>query len=148
MPDLNDDNLDALLREHFASELDGQLDRAPAVLARSSRRLPWRAAIWPMALAAGIAAVFVVAAFLRHEQPTPGKSNQQVVQANLDPSVEHQIAWNTVDEGTVMVQGDQPMRSIRRQRMDNFRWIDPETNASMELSIPHNEVVLVGMTAN
>jgi hypothetical protein len=147
MREPNDDNLDALLREHFAAELDGQLDRAPAVLARSSRRLPWRAAIWPVALAASVAAVFAVAAFLRHEQPSRGTPHTHIAQAD-DPSVEHQIAWNTVDEGTVMVEGDRPMRSIRRQRMDSFRWIDPETKASMELSIPHNEVVLIGMPAN
>ena len=146
MPDLNDDNLDALLREHYALELDGQLDRAPAVLARSSSRLPWRAAIWPLALAAGVAAIFVVPALLRRD--VQDRINPQIAKADDSGDVEHQIEWNTIDQGTVFVNGEQPMRSIRRERMDNFRWIDPETNASMELTVPNNEIVFVGMTAN
>jgi hypothetical protein len=145
MRELNDDNLDALLREHYSAELDGQLDRAPAVLARSSRRSPWRAAIYPLALAAGIAAVFLVPALLRQQNdidPAP------IAQSSFDNSIEHEIEWNTIDQGTVFVDGDRPMRSIRRQRMDNFRWVDPETNATMQLSVPHSEIVLVGMNAN
>jgi hypothetical protein len=145
MRELNDDNLDALLREHYSAELDGQLDRAPAVLARSSRRSPWRAAIYPIALAAGIAAIFLVPALMRRgADPAPAP----IAQGTWGDSMEHEIEWNTIDQGTVFVDGDLPMRSIRRQRMDNFRWIDPETNASMQLSVPHSEIVLVGMNAN
>jgi hypothetical protein len=160
MKDLNDDNLDVLLREHFSAELDpqldtgkrdafaparsGQLDRAPAVFARSSRRLPWRAAIVPFALAASIAAIFIVPALLNRD---PQATETEVVQGVPHTPVEHEIAWNTVDQGTVFVDSDVPMRSILRERTDNFRWIDPETNASMEVSIPQNEVIFVGMTA-
>jgi hypothetical protein len=154
MRELNDDNLDTLLREHFASQLDGQLDkarygqldRAPAAFARSSRRRPWRAVVWPLALAAGIAAVFVLPALLRRGEK-PALPGPQVAQITSSPSVEHEIAWNTIDQGTVFIADDQPMRSIRRERTDSFRWIDPETSALMELSIPHNEIVLVGMSA-
>jgi hypothetical protein len=132
-----------------------ELDRAPAALARSSRRLPWRA--WrgwafPLAAAAAVA-LFVIPALLKHgddtrEYPTPGSTPTVASAQQLSPSVEHEIRWNTVDEGTVFVNGDTPMRSIRRERVDNVRWVDPDTHATMQMSVPNNEVVLVGMHAN
>jgi hypothetical protein len=56
MSDPKDEILDRLLRDHLASELDGQLGRAPAAIARSRRRSPWRAVVLPFAAAAAASA--------------------------------------------------------------------------------------------
>ena len=160
MNELNDEQLDLLLRDHFSTELDGQLGRAPvAILARSRRRSPWRAAVnWGVgggfALAAAIGALFLFAPLLKIMSRGGDSDSHQVAQragapvTPISEPVEHEIAWNTIDQGTVFVNDNVPMRSIRRQRVDSLKWIDPDTKAQMEVTVPHDEVVLVGLNAN
>lgn len=150
MPDLNDDNLDLLLREHYRAELDGQLDRAPAVQARSSRRLPWRAVGWSTLAVAAAVTIFMMPALraligqaLRNDPRLP-----LVTQTAAAQPVEHEVQWKTIDQGTVFVNDELPMRSIRRERLDHIRWTDPDTNATYQMSIPNQETVLVGLRAN
>jgi hypothetical protein len=153
MNDLNDEQLDLLLREHLSAELDPQLGRAPASFeARSRRRFSrWRAASWSigagLALAAAIAGLFLLAPLWKVMKTTEPQISPTPPVAQLEP-VEHEVAWNTIDQGTVFVNDNVPMRSIRRERLDRFKWTDPETKAQMQMSVPHDEVVLVGLNAN
>lgn len=159
MVELNDQHLDRLLREHFASQLDPQLGRATAAMQRSCAAVPrrrrWRStwtAAAGLALAASFAAVFlgpgVFSRLLkpRVDQPAPAPP-VALVQPDIQP-IEHQIHWNAVDQGTVFVNGQVPMRSILRQRIDSLRWSDPQDNATYELRLPQDEIVLIGLNAN
>lgn len=159
MVELNDENLDRLLREHFASELDPQLGKATATVlpacAPATRPRRWH---WTWTAAAGLALAASVAAFLLgpgvfsgllrqtqlHHPPAPPVA---LVQPDIRP-VEHQIHWNDIDQGTVFVNGQVPMRSILRQRIDSLQWSDPADNAIYQMSLPQDEIVLIGLNPN
>jgi len=159
MVELNDENLDRLLCEHFARELDPQLPRATAAVApawvagtrQRQRRWTWATAAG-LALAASVAAFFlgpgVLSGLLRQTHsdhaPVPPVA---LVQPDIQP-VEHQIQWNAIDQGTVFVNGQVPMRSILRQRIDSLQWSDPADNAIYQISLPQDEIVLIGLNAN
>jgi hypothetical protein len=159
MVELNDQHLDRLLHEHFASRLDPQLGRATAAMQRSCAAVPgrrrcrstWTAAAG-LALAASLAAVFlgpgVFSTLLkpRLDQPAPAPP-VALVQPDIQP-VEHQIHWKDIDQGTVFVNGQVPMRSILRQRIDSLQWSDPADNAVYQMSLPQDEIVLIGLNPN
>jgi hypothetical protein len=143
------DNFDLQLRSHFAKELDGQLGRAPAAFARSSRRRPWRVIGWVsgLAAAAAIAGIFIIPAVIKHLGSRDVIAIPTTQKTPLVTPVEYTSAWNTTDEGTVYLE-EQPLRSIRRERVDTLRWIDPETNATIEMTIPLDEQVYLALDAH
>lgn len=136
--DRNDDNFDQLLREHFSRELDGQLGRKIAPIKRSR---PTRLLIGAtVALAASIAGIVLL-----RPAREPGKT--QTVPASGASPVNYQMAWQTTDTGTVYV-NDAPMRSMRSLKIESVKWVDPATNATIELTIPHDETILIALNAN
>jgi hypothetical protein len=170
MTDPKDSQLDTLLTKHFARKLDGQLGRASAGFERMARfqqqlqEAPpaakarvhvnrWMLGLVGAAAAAAIAGVMVFAPVARIVKPVDRSSVAQlptsgsgvVLAADASP-LEHEVAWRTLDRGTVFI-GDeeQPMRSYVRQRVDNFRWEDPQSNLKVEMSVPHDQVMLVNM---
>lgn len=134
MSDLNDDNFDQMMRDHFAQELDGQLRGAPRVIHRVRR--------WPLALAGGaaIAAALVGWMLLR---PEPAKTAPTIAVA--EPAVKYEVAWETVDHGTVFLDDETPMQAYVYRQIATARWVDPATNAVTEVSVPHEKVVLIGL---
>ena len=44
----------------------------------------------------------------------------------------------------VYVDGDMPLRSVVRQANETVRWYDPQRKAHMEMTVPRDEVMLVG----
>jgi hypothetical protein len=124
-------DIDHLLREHFAAALDGQLGRAPAAFARSSRRRPWRVALLAGAGLAAAAAVSLVV--LRPAASLPA--------APVQTSVQYEVAWQSIDQGTVLIDGEL-LHSVRHQRVDQFKWVDPETHQTIEVSVPSEALVL------
>src|SRR3954466_14135587 len=106
MQDHEDDIFDLQLREHFAKELDGQLGRAPAAFARSSRRRPWRVAVgWTSGLAAA-AAIALAVTLVRHHTAAPMTDARQLVVPLAMTPVEYRSAWQTTDAGTVYLPDD------------------------------------------
>ena len=148
MQNREDDNFDLQLREHFAKELDGQLGRAPAAFARSSRRRPWRvAAAWTAGFAAA-AAVALVVTFVRHQSTPPIRGVHPSIDQLAMTAVEYRSAWQTSDAGTVYLPNDDsPMRGIRSEQVEIVSWIDPATLAHIEVTIPHEEVTLVTLNS-
>jgi len=153
MPDLNDDQLNAMLREHLSRELDGQTGRAGAAFARSQRRLAPRLAAWGSLAAAAVMAVIL----LRPGQPVsaPAVSAPAVpapaVPAPVQPSatvttaVEYQFNSQTIDQGMVFLDKDTPARQYVERQVETARWVDPITHAQMELTVPHDQILLVGL---
>jgi len=147
MQDRDDDNFDLQLREHFAKELDGQLGRAPAAFARSSRRRPWRvAALWTSGLAAA-AAIALVVTLVRHQVTTPIAVPHPAIDQFAMTPIEYRNAWQTSDAGTVYLGDGAPMRGIRSEQIEVVSWIDPATHARIEVTIPHEEVTLVTLNS-
>lgn len=170
MIDPKDSQVDSLLAEHFARKLDGQLGRASAGFERMARfqqqlrteaEAPkprvrinrWMLGLVGAAAAAAVAGVLVFSPVARVVTPVhrttvaggPQKQLDVTPAAELAP-LEHEVSWRTLDRGTVFVgEEEQPMRNYIRQRVDNFRWEDPQSNLKVEMSVPRDQVMLVNM---
>jgi hypothetical protein len=168
MTDRNDSQLDALLTRHLSSQLDRQLGRSEArfeQMLRMQRQLqvvpeaperkfrinPFMIGLVGAAMAASIAAVFVLPQLLQVKPGQVKPSPRIIAQGPTTNAedvipVEREVSWRTLDRGTVFVgEDEQPMRGLVRQRVDNFRWSDPSSNTKVEVSVPRDEVMLVGM---
>ena len=175
MTDPKDSQLDALLSKHLSSELDAQLGRANArfdQMRRMQRQFtdapaqPRRLQVNRFTLgvigAALAAAIAVVMIFAPTKRITPGPVSAPIEIARNDASivgdpapamfadetipVQRDVSWQTLDRGTVFVgEEEQPMRRLVRQRVDNYRWTDPEHKFNVQMSVPRDEVMLVGM---
>jgi hypothetical protein len=142
MQDLNDDNFDTLLRDHFARKLNGQLGKAQAALGREHRARRWR-----RASVAGLAMAAAIAGFVLLRPSAPPANVVPPVATASDISVpgEYEMSWQTIDQGTVFLDEDTPMRRLLRRGVEQVRWIDPATQASVEYTVPHDEIVLVAL---
>lgn len=174
MSDRDELQLESALRTHLRRELDGQLGRAEARFLRESQG-PAMSIVAPSAamrggtgrmratllwwapfaggIAAAIAIVCGAAAFhSRAGQDTQlvhtGRSSVIPAPASA-PAMEEMysetIDVRTVDEGTVVIEDQGPARQFRREVIDHVEWFDAATNKRIELDIPREEVVLVGM---
>ena len=139
---------------------------ASASPARQPERLPYN---W-FSLGFGLAAAAVLVLFAaismerRHERreriaqisPAPGK--RPILPAQRDgsgvrgstssnrflPAGATQVVYNTRDEGLQFAQGsEQPLRRLRYQTHQTWQWRNPTTGASLRVSYPSEEVVLI-----
>jgi len=151
---------DQLLKSHLARELDGHLGRSarafaaevnqPAQLAHDQRvrRIYryWAAAAAMFIVASVIGVVLVRKAF--QQQIATGKIEQKLARSDSDSPplmpIAQSVAWQTLDDGTVMLAGDIPVRRLRRQVVEHIRWYDPKLKTTVELSVPQEQVMLIG----
>jgi hypothetical protein len=157
MSEMEDRQLDALLSEHFAAELDGHVGRCAAAFEhRAAPQRRHHPGGWAMALAAGVAAAACVAVVwnYRHQpkqgpqmanplsQPSPGQlADAQQTQA---PFMERALALQNVDEGTFVMQ-DVPVRQVRQVLLENVRWYDPREKTEVQLTIPRERLIFIEM---
>jgi len=161
------DRVDEVLKTHLSRELDGQLGRAAlrfreelakpvAPVAVSRPHAAWWAwGIVGAALAASVAIVLTLS-----PEGIAGRGNKShgngsnLVASSTNPSPEtdnsgdditHTVSWNTIDDGTVYPEDDAPMRKLRRERVDQLQWIDKKTGERVEVTVPREEVMLVGL---
>jgi hypothetical protein len=158
-----EDNLQQILPDHFRAQLDTQLGRAEAAFARrlaaqTGARPPHRRhpAIWGLWAAGAIAAsAGIVWGVVAHrEMPAVGPAiqvaqrPQAVTPEGQSPStqisVEQIVAYQTIDEGSVILEDQGPARKLRRQVMQTVEWYDPERKESGTVRVPIDQVVLVG----
>ena len=60
------------------------------------------------------------------------------------PAGATQLVYNTRDEGLEFTNGsDQPLRRLRYQTRETWQWRNPATGASLRVSYPSEEVVLI-----
>jgi len=60
------------------------------------------------------------------------------------PSAATQVVYNTRDEGLQFADGSkQPLRRVRYQTQQTWQWRNPSTGASLRVSYPSEEVVLI-----
>jgi hypothetical protein len=145
-----ENKLDNLLRDHLSRELDAHVGRSQkafeAELSRveSSRRLPIR--YWAAAATVLISISLVGALLLRNFLRPPPQPKPQLVSEEppLMP-IAQTIDWHTVDDGTVMLNGDMPVRRLRRQVVERIKWYDPKRKTTVELAVPQEQVMFIGM---
>jgi len=138
--------------------------RAGASPARQPKRLPYN---W-LSLSLGLAAAAVLVLFAainlerRQEQGekiaqnSPAPETKPVSPARRDgiggstssnrfvPAGATQVVYNRRDEGLQFARGsEQPLRRLRYQTHQTWQWRNPTTGASLRVSYPSEEVVLI-----
>jgi hypothetical protein len=140
--------------------------RAGASPARQPERLPYK---WfSFGLAAAAAAVVLLLARINTDQTRneekevaqvapasetrpvlpafPGRSSVDgsVSSNKFVPAAATQVVYNTRDEGLQFADGSrQPLRRLRYQTQQTWQWRNPSTGASLRVSYPSEEVVLI-----
>jgi hypothetical protein len=136
-------------------------DRSPAGQPRTHSRLPhsW----WSLGASLAAAAVFVLFAIVTIER-RQGNS-QQIAQVTpvpetgaipnektkrsrsphqFVPASATQVVYNERDEGLQFTDGaKRPLRRLRYQTKQTWQWRNPTTGASLRVSYPSEEVVLI-----
>ena len=147
-----------------ASNLDGQLLRAREQ--ERTSQTPYRFGIGLAAAAA--AAVLLLLARINTDQTRnedkeiaqapsgsetrpvlPGLSGRRSFDRSMSsnkliPSGATQVVYNTRNEGLQFADGStQPLRRLRYQTQQTWQWRNPSTGASLRVSYPSEEVVLI-----
>ena len=135
---------------------------------RRAGALPARAAVgspynwWSLGLGLAGAAILILLAAVtlerQHQQrgmfaqtspgseakPMPRQSEQSPSLDRFVPAGGANVVYNTRDEGLHFADGsERPIRRLRYQTQQTWRWRNPETGASLRVSYPSEEIVLI-----
>jgi hypothetical protein len=138
-----------------ASDIDGQLSRA------SKRE---RASQTPYSFGLGLAAAAVLVLFAVVKMERQHESTKEIAQNSSEretapllnrakesassdkfvPAGATRLVYNERDEGLQFARGSgQPLRRLRYQTRETWQWRNPTTGASLRVSYPSEEVVLI-----
>jgi hypothetical protein len=119
---------------------------------------PWWSLGFGLAAAAVLIFFAVVAMERRHEQqetvaqsstapetrPAPLGTQRSVSPSKFVPAGGTNVVYNTRDEGLHFRSGsERPVRRVRYNTQQTWRWRNPETGASLRVSYPSEEIVLI-----
>jgi hypothetical protein len=144
-----------------ASDIDGQL-----VTARKRERASQTPYKWGLGLAAAAVLVLFAAVSMerQHErgekiaQVSPAPETRPVLPTSRDksgiarstfsnefvPAGATRLVYNTRNEGLQFARGSgQPLRRFRYQTHETWQWRNPTTGASLRVSYPSEEVILI-----
>ena len=151
------DPLDALLRSHLRAELESKVGLAERrflrELNRGQRRSGARLATWALwatgsAIAASVGIVWGVMAHRTGAPPQNASHPGQPatwVSAQGPRELGEVVEYSTIDEGTRYVENQGPARQVRRQVLQTTQWYDPDADAQIEITVPQERVILIGM---
>ncbi len=141
--------------EDLAARIESALaeaDQSPvtAGVLPKPRRLHWS---W-LSLGAGLTAATVFLIFARVGVDRSSKPNRTaqntpaprstIATAEFIPAGATQVVYNTRDEGLHFPAGyDEPVRRVRYSKRETLQWRNPRTGASLRVSYPTEEVVLI-----
>lgn len=140
--------------------------RAGALPVRQPARLPYNWLSLGFGLAAAAVLVLFAAISLERRQErgekiaqiSPAPETRPILPAQRDgsgvrrstssnrflPAGATQVVYNTRDEGLQFARGSQqPLRRLRYQTHQTWQWRNPTTGASLRVSYPSEEVVLI-----
>jgi len=119
---------------------------------------PW----WSLGFGLAAAAVLILFAAVtmerRHErqqtvaqsspapqtQPVPLETEQSISPGRFVPAGGSNVVYNARDEGLHFANGsERPVRRVRYNTKQTWRWRNPETGASLRVSYPSEEIVLI-----
>ena len=152
------------LLERIEEAMDCRAGASPA--GRQPERLPYNWFSLGIGLAAAAVLVLFAAISLERRQErrekiaqiSPAPEKRPILPAQRDgigvrgstssnrfiPAGATQVVYNTRDEGLQFVRGsEQPLRRLRYQTHQTWQWRNPTTGASLRVSYPSEEVVLI-----
>ena len=149
---MNDnDKIDILITRHLGKQLDRHVGQAQkAFLAEVTQRrrfsIPRYWAVAAMLLIAATLAgvyairnIFVAPNKIETVVPTDSRSEPQPLMP-----IAQSVSWRTMDDGTVGMNGDIPIRQLRRQVVEHVKWYDEKRNTTFELRQPQEQIMLIG----
>jgi len=124
------------------------------------RRLTQTPYNWGLGLAAAAVLVLVAALSIERQQgsgkqiaqasrepetaPLLNRAEQSTSSEKFVPAGATRLVYNTRDEGLRFARGsEQPLRRVRYQTRETWQWRNPTTGASLRVSYPSEEVVLI-----
>jgi hypothetical protein len=145
-------------RRRAASGMDGQLVRARERERTSQTSYNW----WSLGFGVAAAAVLILFAVVtmerRHEpqqtvaqnstapetRPAPLGAGRSTSPSRFVPAGGTNLVYNARDEGLHFADGsERPLRRVRYNTRQTWRWRNPETGASLRVSYPSEEIVLI-----
>jgi hypothetical protein len=156
MNDMEDKRIDSLISRHLSRELDQYMGRAAERFAREPRSIPIRRAALPWrtwagaALAASLVISWAIYSIPKRNPIVNKKGDDPVSPVaqpdSLEPLAE-MVSWRTIDDGTVLMDDDRPARQVRRQVLQTVCWYDPKQQTTVELTVPREQVMLIGLNS-
>jgi hypothetical protein len=140
--------------------------RVAKELAEPARRrglfAEWRAWILPAATAAALAVAVTSIPFLVSERETtpaattvqsPAATANTTTDANTAPARFQpvratNVLYDAVNEGIVYLDEDTPAQRMRLSYLDTITWENPKGGASLQWTVPREEIYFVPVTAN
>lgn len=117
---------------------------------------------WSLGFGLAAAAILILFAVVtmerRHEQreivlqsstapetrPAPLRAERSTSPSRFVPAGGTNLVYNARDEGLHFADGsEQPLRRVRYNTQQTWRWRNPETGASLRVSYPSEEIVLI-----
>ena len=119
---------------------------------------PWWSLGFGLAAAAVLILFAAVAIERRHEhqqtvaqsspapetRPVPLRTERSISPSGFVPAGGTNVVYNARDEGLHFADGsERPLRRVRYRTQQTWRWRNPETGASLRVSYPSEEIVLI-----
>jgi hypothetical protein len=119
---------------------------------------PWWSLGFGLAAAAVLILFAAVAMERRHEhqqtvaqsspapetRPVPLRTERSISPSGFVPAGGTNLVYNARDEGLHFADGsERPVRRVRYRTRQTWRWRNPETGASLRVSYPSEEIVLI-----
>jgi hypothetical protein len=77
-------------------------------------------------------------------RPAPLGTERSISPSRFVPAGGTNLVYNTRDEGLHFADGsERPLRRVRYRTQQTWRWRNPETGASLRVSYPSEEIVLI-----
>ena len=139
-------------------EFLGRVEQAMADLPDDAGNIihPSRFKVNWLSLGLGLAAAAIFLIFARVSVDRPAKrtpiaqnspapaTRSTIASPGFIPAGATQVVYNTRDEGLHFPTGyNEPMRRVRYQKRETLQWRNPNTGASLRVSYPSEEVVLI-----
>jgi hypothetical protein len=153
-----EDELKKLRLAHPSQEFWVRIERALADSEISEQKIirPHRFRVNWVALGLGVAAAAVLLVLARVSTDRTPKQGETIAQNSRAPETGStlsnqfipagatQVVYNTRDEGLHFANGsEEPMRRLRYQTHETLQWRNAATGASLRVSYPSEEIVLI-----
>lgn len=163
MPEMNDEQLDALLGDFLKQTLSAQQGRAEQHFRRylqGEARVSWKQRSWLLGafasgMAASVAALWAAPMFRAAHTPgvgperNPLSPNRHVVSAKpIPPAMQRDVQSQTIDEGVLVLQDNTPYRVLRLRQIERTRWFNDQAKVREEQVTPRDDLIFIKLTTN